>query len=111
MYKHVESNLQTRLSYRNLKSQNGGGDPTTWQQFYDSFTAALQNSVSLTNVEKSNCLRLLLVDEALHCISGLALTNNNCENALKLLKHRYENNQIIISAHMIALVKVTLMQI
>ena len=29
-----------------------GGDPTNWQQFYDSFTAAIHNSVSLTNAEK-----------------------------------------------------------
>ena len=29
-----------------------GGDPTNWQQFYNSFTAAIHNSVSLTNAEK-----------------------------------------------------------
>ena len=33
------------------------------------------------------------------------MTNDNYENALKLLKYRYENNQVIISAHMNALVK------
>ena len=67
------------------------------------------NPVSLTNVEKFNYLRSLLVDEALHCISGLLLTNGNYDplncTALKLLKHRYGNNQIIISAHMNALIK------
>ena len=35
----------------------------------------------------------------------LPLTNENYKNALKLLKHRYGNNQIIISAHINALFK------
>ena len=106
-----ETDVQTRskqpietIKLPKLEIEKFGGDPTTWQQFYDSFTA-IHNSVSLTNVEKFNYLRSFLVDEALHCISGLPLTNDNYENALKLLKDRYGNNQIIILAHMNALVK------
>ena len=107
-----ETDVQTRskqpidtIKLPELEIEKFGGDPTTWQQFYDSFTAAIHNSVSLTNAEKFNDLRSFLVDEALHCISGLPLTNDNYENALKLLKDRYGNNQIIIFAHMNALVK------
>ena len=86
-YKHVQSNLQT--------------------QFYHSFTAAIHNSVSLTNVENFNYLRLFLVDEALHYISGLPFTSDSYEIALKLLKHSYGNNKKIISGHMNALAKLT----
>ena len=50
-------------------------------------------------------MRSFLVDEALHCISGLPLTNDNYENALKSRKYLYGNNQIIISAHMNVLIK------
>ena len=107
-----ETDVKTRskqpidtIKLRKLEIAKFGDDPTTWQQFHDSFTGAIHNSVSLTNVEKFNYLRSFLVDEALHCISGLPLTNDNYENALKLLKDRYGNNQIIISAHMNALVK------
>ena len=107
-----ETDVKTRskqpihtIKLRKLEIAKFGGDPMTWQQFHNSFTDAIHNSVSLTNVEKFKYLRSLLVDEALHCISGLPLTNDNYENALKLLKDRYGNNQIIISAHMNALVK------
>ena len=89
-----ETNVQTPskqptniIKLPQLEIAKFGGDPTTWQQFYDSFTAAIHNLVSLTNVEKFNYLRSLLVEEALHCISGLPLTNDNYENVLKLLKH------------------------
>ena len=64
--------------------------------------------IQLTNVEKYDLtyLRSFLVDKALHCIiSRLPLTDDNYENALKLLKRRCRNNQIIISAHMNAIVK------
>ena len=110
--KKKETDVQTRsnqptdtIKLPKLEIAKFGDDPTTWQQFYDSFTAAIHNSVSLTKVEKFNYLRSFLVDEALHCISGLPLTNDNYENALKLLKDRYGNNQVIISAHMNVLVK------
>ena len=90
----TRSNVQTHskqpidtIKLPKLEIAKFGGDPTTWQQFYDSFTAAIHNSVSLTNVEKFNYLRSWLVDEALHCISVLPLTNENYENALILLKH------------------------
>ena len=88
-----ETDVQTRskqpidtTKLPKLEIEKFGGDPTTWQQFYDSFTAAIHNSVSLANVQKFNYLRSFLVDEALNCISGLPLTNDNYENALKLLK-------------------------
>ena len=104
-----ETDVQTRskqptdtIKLPKLEIAKFVGYPTTWQQFYDSFTAAIQNSVSLTNVEKFNYLRSFLIDGALHCIYGLPLTNDNYENALK---HRYGNNQIIISAQINALVK------
>ena len=62
-----ETDVQTRskqpietIKLPKLEIEKFGGDPTTWQQFYDSFTA-IHNSVSLTNVEKFNYLRSWLV--------------------------------------------------
>ena len=43
--------------------------------------------------------------EAAYAISGLSLTNENYKEALDLLKNRYGNPQLIVSAHMSALVK------
>ena len=67
----------------------------------------MNNSRSLSNVEKFNYLRSFLTGDALHAIAGLSLTNNNYEEAMQLLKNRYGNNQVIISAHMNALVKLS----
>ena len=39
------------------------------------------------------------------CISGLILTGQNYKEALMILKKRYANPQVIISAHMESLVK------
>ena len=44
-------------------------------------------------------------DEASHAISELSLTNGNYKEALDLLKNRYGNPHIIVSAHMSALLK------
>ena len=43
--------------------------------------------------------------KASHAISGLTLTNENYKEALDLLKHRYGNSNLIVSAYMSALVK------
>ena len=71
----------------------------------DSFNAAAHNSNALSKVEKLNYLRTFLEGEAQHTISGLSLTNGNYNEALDLLKNRFGNNQVIISAHMNTLVK------
>ena len=79
---------------------------TCWQEFMDSFNAAVHNSKALSDVEKFNYLRIFLEGEAQHTISGLSLTNDNYNEALNLLKNHFGNNQVIISAHMNTLVKI-----
>ena len=46
-----------------------------------------------------------LNSKASHAISGLSLTNENYKEALDLLKHRYGNSNLIVSAYMSTLVK------
>ena len=72
-----EIDVQTRskqptdtIKLPKLEIAKFGGDPTTWQQLYDSFTTAIHNSVSLTNVEKFNYLISFLVDEAVRLFPG-----------------------------------------
>ena len=88
-----------------LQNQKLKGDPTRWQGFMDSFSAAVQNSKALPNVEKFNYLRTFLEGEAQHTISGLSLTNDNYNEALNLLKNCFGSNQVIISTYMNTLVK------
>ena len=46
-----------------------------------------------------NYLRAKLEGEASDAISGLALTNANYEEAIRLLQERFGQNEIIVSAH------------
>ena len=62
----------------------------------DSYEAAINSSSSLSKVEKFNYLRSYLEGEALHTVSGLSLTNDNYEKALKLLKDRFGNPQSLV---------------
>ncbi|XP_066926052.1 uncharacterized protein [Clytia hemisphaerica] len=54
----------------------------------------------MTNVEKLTYLTSLLEGEAESCIQGITLSNENYDIALKMLKERFGDEQIIISAHM-----------
>ena len=86
------------------------GDLTKWQPFIDSFNTAIEWSGTLSDVKKFNYLRCFLDGEASHAISGLSLTNENNKEVLDLLKNRYRNPQLIVSAHMSALVKLAKVQ-
>ena len=50
-------------------------------------------------MEKINYLRAKLEREASEVLSGLALTNANYKEAIRLLKERFWQNEIIIYAH------------
>lgn len=109
--KRNETKIHTRLNQPadaiklpKLEIVKFGGDPTT-SKFFDSFTAAIHNFVSLKNAQKFHYLRQSLADESLHCIQDVPLTYGNYEDAVRLLKEKYGNSQVIASAHMDALVK------
>lgn len=83
------------------------GEYTKWQTFKDSFDAAVNNNSTLSNVQKFNYLRSYLTDEAYSCISGLTLTNENYDEAIKLLTERYGNKTTIISSHVNKLLEIS----
>ena len=81
------------------------GDPIDWQTFFDTFTAIIHNSDTLSKVEKFTYLRSYLEKDALHAIAGINLTNDNYDKAWSLLEERYGNPQLIITTHMNELFK------
>ena len=58
-----------------------------WPQFIDSCTATIDNSKSLSKVEKFNYLTSFLYGEALNAVSGFKLTNDNYDEAMNLLRN------------------------
>ena len=94
--KQNEENI--KLPKLELKKFNG--DPLKWRIFADTFESAIHKNSNISNVEKMNYLVNLLTGTAEETIKGLSLTNNNYEVALQLLRERFDDGQVIISAHM-----------
>ena len=76
------------------------GDVTTWMGFWDSYKSAVHDNVSLSKIDKFNYLRSLLEGAASRAIQGLALSSDNYDSAVEILKQRFGKTQQIISAHM-----------
>ena len=78
------------------------GDPRNWQEWWDAFEI-IHNSTTLASVDKFRHLKTLLEGPAAKAISGIQMTNSNYEEAIDILKKRFSQKQIIINAHMEAL--------
>ncbi len=97
--------LPTKAKLPKLSLKKFTGNPIDWQSFYDSYTAAVHSNDTLSKVDKFNYLKTLLEGPAASAIAGFSLTEENYETALKLLKDRYANPQVIASSHVDALLK------
>nr|XP_047144811.1 uncharacterized protein LOC100214846 [Hydra vulgaris] len=82
------------------------GDPMTFQSFWDSFDSAIHSNQVLNDISKFNYLKSLLEGNASLSTQGLAITGENYRTAIKILKERFGDEQVIISAHMDALLNI-----
>ena len=78
-----------------------------WTAFIATFTAAVDSQDSLTEIEKFTYLKGQLEGPAAHCIQGFSLTSKNYEEAKQSLGERFGKSQVIISAHMKVLLKLS----
>eukprot|EP00794_Sanderia_malayensis_P019331 gene19331-21255_t len=81
------------------------GDPKRWNEWWDVFAWAIHENGSLTPVFKLRHLKTLLEGPAAATLSGLTLTSVSYSEAIELLKSRYGQTQVVINAHMEALLK------
>ena len=82
------------------------GDPTAWQQFQETFEATVDKNQKLSAIEKFSYLKGYLAGAAEKCIEGLSLSNDNYNEAWRLLRERYGNPQLIIASHMDKILKI-----
>ena len=87
------------LKLPKLEIEKFDGRILKWQEFWDSFSAAVHNNTRLQNIEKFTHLRSKLCGDALVCISGLQLSNENYQIAVDLLRKRFGDLQTVIDAH------------
>ena len=97
--------IKPNINLPKLVIKKFSDNPITWQQFYDTFQAAIDKAENLSNVQKLTYLQGCLEGPALKCIKGMTLSNENYIQALKQLKDRYANPQLITSTHMSKLLK------
>ena len=79
------------------------GNPLKWQGFWDQFNVAINENNTLSDIDRFNYLKKYLAGQALATISGFTLSSDNYNEAINVLVERYGNPQVLISAHMDAL--------
>ena len=79
------------------------GNPLEWQEFWNKFNTSIHLNDSITDIDRFSYLKRYLSPSVLATIYGL--TANNYKEAIKLLRNRYGNPQLQITAHMEALIK------
>ena len=96
--------IHVKLPKITLKSFSG--NPIEWLSFWDSFQASVDKNSNISCVDKMNYLSGLLKGEAARVIQGLPLSESNYKRAVDLLKERFGQKQVLINAHMDALLKI-----
>ncbi len=82
------------------------GDPRKWNEWWDVYVSAIDSNETLSPVYKLRHLKTLVEGPAAATISGLALTSANYSEAIDFLKARFAQKQVIINAHVEALLKI-----
>jgi len=82
------------------------GDLTQWQSFWDRFTASIDRT-DIPVITKFTYLQSVLQGKALSAIRGVTLTVLNYKVACDILKNRFGRPQIIINAHIHALMNIS----
>ena len=82
------------------------GDPLQWQGFFEQFNASIHNNEQLTDIDRFSYLKRYLKGRAFDVVSGLSLNSANYKEAIALLKERFGDPQVLITAHMESLLKI-----
>ena len=65
-----------------IQLPNVDGNIVNWQTFWDQFESAVDTQTSLSPIDKFSYLKSLLISTASDCVAGLALTNDNYQEAV-----------------------------
>ena len=93
-------NSQQKVILPKLELKPFDCDKIDWKPFWDQFNASIHSNNLISKIEKFSYLKTFLNESASSCISGLTLTTENYDKAVKILEERFGNTQILISAFM-----------
>ncbi|GFT86752.1 integrase catalytic domain-containing protein [Nephila pilipes] len=83
------------------------GDHKNWLEFLSQFENAIDKNSGLSKIEKLIYLKSLVGGVAAKAISDFALTENNYDAALELLKIHFGQKNLFINAHLGSLLSIT----
>ncbi|GFV81788.1 uncharacterized protein TNCV_1056771 [Trichonephila clavipes] len=83
------------------------GNYSEWLDFYNLFESSIHSNNRLSKVDKFNYLKSYLCGNALACINGFLISDDNYDRALDLLKDRFGNKNMLINAHLSNLLNLT----
>ncbi|GFY24355.1 uncharacterized protein TNCV_1014041 [Trichonephila clavipes] len=95
------------INLPNLHINKYSGNYSEWLDFYNLFESSIHNNNRLSKVDKFNYLKSYLCGNALACINGFPISDDNYDRALDLLKDRFGNKNMLINAHLSNLLNLT----
>ncbi|XP_075157831.1 uncharacterized protein LOC142231097 [Haematobia irritans] len=94
-----ESTSVRRSILPELKIPKFSGSYTDWPDFFAMFTTVVANDIEISKLEKFQHLRASLVGPALDTISSLEPSDASYDEAIKLLKSRFDNKLLNFQTH------------
>ncbi|KAL0820708.1 hypothetical protein ABMA28_006537 [Loxostege sticticalis] len=86
------------------------GDYQKWLEFRDTYLSLIHNNQTINEINKFHYLRAALRGDALNIIQSLDFTSTNYSIAWNLLTERFDNEKILISNHLQALLNLDKIQ-
>lgn len=93
----INNNNNAKLQSISLPQFSGSYEG--WIQFYEVFQALVDKNSDLTKIQKFYYLQSCLRGEATQVLQSLEICEANYDEALKLLRERYENKRMLIHNH------------
>ena len=84
-------NSQVKVILPKLELKPFDGDIINSKPFWDQFNASIHSNNIISKIGKFSYLKTLLNEGASGCISGLTLTTENYDKAVKILEERFGN--------------------
>lgn len=95
----IKNVYNSHVTLPKLTIENVDGKYESWQEFWEQFEVTVHKNVQLSNIEKLNYINNFFKGLTLKGIQGLALTQNNYDVAIRLLKDRFVKNKIEVRSH------------
>ena len=101
----TNSNSNGKLPGQNIKQFYG--NPLEYQNFWDSFRAAVHENDTLRDITKFDYLKSYLKGQAVSAISGISWSEENYSEAIEILEKRFGNKQILILSNIDQLLSIS----